>query len=142
VKRSLSSSLAPSLVVAGIAAAQVAPFTIVGDGIPQSLTGKPGDAARGRALLVSREGANCLQCHAVKRDRELAGGGDRGPALDGVASALTAAQLRLSVVDYSQVSRGASMPSYHKATSPGSGPLLTAEQVEDVVAFLLTLKSR
>lgn len=129
------------LAAAGVATAQVAPYKIVGDGIPQSLTGKPGDAARGKALLAKREAANCLQCHTVKRDKELAGG-DRGPALDGVASALTPAQLRLSVVDYSQVGRSGPMPSYHKATKPGSGPLLTAEQVEDVVAFLATLKGK
>ncbi len=78
----------------------------------------------------------------MKRDKELANGGDRGPALDGVASALMAAQLRLSVVDYSQINRAAPMPSYHRATVPGGAPRLTAEQVEDVVAFLLTLESR
>lgn len=134
--------LALLLAVSGTVAAQVAPYKVVGDGIPQSLTGKSGDAARGKALLAKREAANCLQCHSVKRDKDLAAGGDRGPALDGVASALTPAQLRLSVVDYSQVNRGAPMPSYHKAASAGSGPLLTAEQVEDVVAFLATLKSK
>ncbi len=136
--------LALLLAAAGAAVAQVAPFKVVGDGIPQSLTGKPGDAAIGKALLVQREVATCLQCHAVKRDTALAAGGDRGPALDGIGSALTAAQLRLSVVDYSRVSRGGAMPSFHKAESRsgGSGPLLTAEQVEDVVAYLATLKSK
>jgi len=130
--------------VAGAAVAQVAAYKVIGDGIPQSLTGKPGDATRGRALLAKREAANCLQCHAVKRDPALAAGGSRGPALDGVGSALTAAQLRLSVADYSHVSRGSAMPNYHKANSlsGGSGSLLTAEQIEDVVAFLTTLKSK
>jgi sulfur-oxidizing protein SoxX len=129
------------LALAGAAAAQVAPYKVVGDGIPQSLTGKPGDAARGRALLVKREAANCLQCHAVKKDKELASGGDRGPALDGVGAALTAAQLRLSVVDYSRVARGATMPSFHKALgAAGDKPILTAAEIEDVVAYLATLK--
>lgn len=124
-------------------AAQVAPYKIVGDGIPQSLTGKPGDAARGRALLIKREAANCLQCHAVKKDKELAAGGDQGPALDGVASALTPAQLRLSVVDYSRVAGGTAMPSFHKAGgASGDKPVLSAAQIEDVVAFLSTLKSK
>ena len=134
--------LALFIAVAGPAAAQVAPYKVVGDGIPQSLTGKPGSAAAGRALLVKREAANCLQCHSVKRDKDLAAGGDKGPALDGVGSALTAAQLRLSVVDFSRISKDAPMPSFHKAPAGSDKPLLTAEQIEDVVAYLSTLKSK
>lgn len=129
------------LVASSAAMAQVAQYKVVGDGIPQSLTGKPGNAAAGRALLRRKEAANCLQCHAVKRDKELAAGGDKGPALDGVGAALTPAQLRLSVVDYSKVTPGVSMPSFHKAPS-GEKPLLTAEQIEDVVAYLSTLKTK
>jgi len=126
---------------AGAAVAEVAPYKIVGDGIAQSLTGKPGNAASGRALLAKRGAANCLQCHAVKKDKELASGGDKGPALDGVGSALTAAQLRLSVVDTSRVSRGSAMPSFHKSAALGSdSPRLTAAEVEDVVAYLATLR--
>jgi sulfur-oxidizing protein SoxX len=134
--------LAVLVAFAGAAAAQVVQYKVVGDGIPQSLTGKAGDAARGRALLAKREGANCLQCHAVKKDKELAGGGDKGPALDGVASALTPAQLRLSVVDYSRVTGGTAMPSFHKSVGGSGEPKLSAEQIEDVVAYLSTLKAR
>jgi sulfur-oxidizing protein SoxX len=130
------------IAIAGSAAAQVAPYTVVGDGIPQSLTGKPGSAAAGRALLARREAANCLQCHAVKRDKDLAAGGDKGPALDGVGAALTPAQLRLSVVDFSRISAGSAMPSFHKAPAGGDKPLLSAEQIEDIVAYLSTLKSK
>lgn len=131
-------SFALLVAIAGVASAQVAEYRVVGDGIPQSLTGKAGDAAQGRALLLKREAANCLQCHSVRGDKAFADGGSRGPALDGVGAALTAAQLRLSVVDYARVSRGASMPNFHKADKP----LLSAEQVEDVVAYLVTLKSK
>jgi sulfur-oxidizing protein SoxX len=134
--------LALLIAVAGSAAAQVAPYKVVGDGIPQSLTGKPGNAAAGRALLAKREAANCLQCHAVKKDKELSPGGDKGPALDGVAAALTPAQLRLSVVDYSRVTGGTAMPSFHKAPAGGDKPQLSAEQIEDIVAYLATLKSK
>jgi sulfur-oxidizing protein SoxX len=131
------------LVAAASATAQVAPYKVVGDGIPQSLTGKPGDAARGRALLAKRETANCLQCHAVKKDKELAAGGDKGPALDGVGSALTPAQLRLSVVDYSRITRGTAMPSFHKAGGADADkPALSAAEIEDIVAYLSTLKSK
>jgi sulfur-oxidizing protein SoxX len=139
MKRTLC--LALFFAVAGSAAAQVVPYKVVGDGIPQSLTGKPGNAAAGRALLARREAASCLQCHAVKKDKDLAGGGTKGPALDGVGAALTPAQLRLSVVDYSKVTGGTPMPSFHKAGG-GDGPPLSAEQVEDIVAYLSTLKSK
>jgi sulfur-oxidizing protein SoxX len=135
--------LALFIAFAGTASAQVVPYTVVGDGVPQSLTGKPGDAARGRALLVKRGAASCLQCHAVKKDKDLAGGGTRGPALDGVAAALTPAQLRLSVIDISQVTRGSAMPSFHKSGgTDGDKPALSAAEIEDVVAYLSTLKSR
>ncbi len=133
--------LALLVAAAGTAVAQVAPYKVVGDGIPQSLTGKPGNAAAGRALLAKRDAANCLQCHAVKKDKDLATGGDKGPALDGIGAALTPAQLRLSVVDYSKVTGGTPMPNFHKAAG-GDKPILSAEQIEDIVAYLSTLKSK
>ena len=138
----LTLCLALLIAIAGPAAAQVVPYKVVGDGIPQSLTGKPGSAAAGRALLAKRDAANCLQCHAVKKDKELASGGDKGPALDGVAAALTPAQLRLSVVDDSRVTAGTAMPSFHKAPAGSDKPVLSAEQIEDIVAYLSTLKSK
>jgi sulfur-oxidizing protein SoxX len=135
--------LALLLAFAGAAAAQVVQYKVVGDGIPQSLTGKPGNAAAGRALLVKREAANCLQCHAVKKDKELAGGGGKGPALDGVGASLTTAQLRLSVVDNARISAGTAMPSFHKPGSAGDDkPALSAAEIEDVVAYLASLKSK
>lgn len=136
-------TLALLVALAGPAAAQIVEYKVVGDGIPQSLTGKPGQAAQGRALLLKREAANCLQCHAIAKDKDLAGGGSKGPALDGVGSALTPAQLRLSVVDYSRVARGTAMPSFHKSGGgAGGGPVLSAAEIEDVVAYLSTLKSK
>jgi hypothetical protein len=68
-------------------------------------------------------------------------GGKRGPALDGVGAALTPAQLRLSVVDLSRVTRGAAMPSFHKTgIGQSDTPKLSAAEVEDVVAYLASLK--
>jgi sulfur-oxidizing protein SoxX len=119
--------------------AQAVDYKVVGDGIPQSLTGKPGDAARGRALLIKRSPANCLDCHSIK-DQRMQPGGTKGPALDGIGAVLVPAQLRLSVVDLSRVSKGTAMPSFHKTSLGSSTPALTAEQVEDVVAYLSTLK--
>ena len=125
----------------GIALAQVMDYKVEGDGIPQSLTGKPGVAARGKALLAKRDVANCLECHSVK-DKDLAGGGTKGPALDGIGAVLTPAQLRMSVVDISRVNPKAGMPSFHKAEGLGSDgkPRLSAQEIEDVVAYLSTLK--
>jgi sulfur-oxidizing protein SoxX len=126
--------------LAGGANAQVASYQVIGDGIPQSLTGKTGDSVRGRALLVERGVANCLSCHSIK-DKAMQPGGTKGPALDGVGAVLTAAQIRLSVVDMSRIARGTPMPSFHKSGGlTGGGPTLSAEQVEDVVAYLVSLK--
>jgi len=131
------------IAAAGAATAQVAPYKVVGDGIPQSLTGKPGSAANGRALLLKRGAASCLQCHSVKKDKDLAAGGSKGPALDGVGAALTPAQLRLSVVDYSRIAAGTAMPSFHKSGGAAADkPDLSAAEIEDVVAYLSTLKSK
>jgi L-cysteine S-thiosulfotransferase len=132
--------LAVALAFTSGAMSEVANFKVEGDGIPQSLTGKPGDAARGRALLAKRGAANCLTCHSIK-DKDLQPGGTSAPALDGVGAALTVAQLRLSVVDYARITRGTAMPSFHRSGMlGGSGPTLSAAEVEDVVAYLSTLK--
>jgi len=140
-----AAAIALVLTLAVSANAQVANYRVEGDGIPQALTGTPGNAARGRALIAKREAANCLQCHAIK---DLPGGGDRGPALDGVGARLTPAQLRLSVVDYARVMPKVEMPSFHRADARAAAgeaatkPLLTAQEVEDIVAYLATLRYR
>ncbi len=127
-------------VLPALALAQVTDYQVDGDGIPKSLTGKPGVAARGKALLAKRGAANCLECHSIK-DKDLAGGGSKGPALDGIGAVLTPAQLRLSVVDMAKSNPKAGMPSFHKAdVAAKEGPRLTAAEVEDVVAYLSSLK--
>ncbi|MCU0938759.1 MAG: sulfur oxidation c-type cytochrome SoxX [Burkholderiaceae bacterium] len=131
----LSALLAVALVPA--AQAQGLNYEVVGDGIPKPLTSAPGNAARGKALLAKREAANCLKCHQISQ-KELAGGGNKGPSLDGIGANLTPAQIRLSVVDLSRVSKKTDMPSFHK--SGGEAPKLNAQEVEDVVAFLGTLR--
>lgn len=122
------------------AVAQTAEYQVEGDGIPKSLTGKPGVAARGKALLAKRDTANCLECHSIK-DKDLSGGGTKGPALDGIGAVLTPAQLRLSVVDIGRVNPKAGMPSFHKVDSAGkAGGRLAPQEIEDVVAYLSSLK--
>ena len=117
-----------------------------GDGIAAPLDGRVGDAARGRALVVARAAANCVLCHAIP-DPELRFAGDVGPSLAGVGARLTTAQLRLRVVDMQALAPRTPMPSYHRiagladvAPAWRGRPLLTAGEVEDIVAYLSTLR--
>ena len=77
--------------------AQGAPvaYRVVGDAIPASLTGSPGDAARGRVVVTGRE-SNCILCHAFP---DVRAAGDIGPPLAGVGARLNAGQFRLRLVD-------------------------------------------
>lgn len=138
MKRLLSLAIA---LAATAAVAQVADYKVEGDGIPKPLTNTPGNAARGKALVTARGAANCLECHTIKKDK--LNGGTKGPTLDGVGAALTTAQLRLTVVDFARVNPKVTMPSFHKSSSLISGegkPALSAQEVEDIVAYLGTLK--
>lgn len=123
--------------------AQFVPHTIQGDGIPAPLA-RAGDAARGRALVLDREQSACVLCHTVPGAQA---GGDIGPPLAGVGARLSAAQLRLRLVDSTKVNPDTPMPAYHRieglaqvAAAYRGKPILTAEQIEDVVAYLATLK--
>lgn len=120
------------------------PYRVVADGIPEPLAA--GNATRGKALLAARDPANCVLCHAVP-DASIPFAGNVGPPLDGVGARLSAAQLRLRVVDNMRVNSQTIMPSYYKiagleriASAFRGKPILTAQQVEDVVAYLGTLQ--
>ncbi len=125
---------------------RVESYALTGDGIAAPLDGQVGDAARGRALVIARGAANCVLCHAIP-DPELRFAGDVGPPLAGVGARFTAAQLRLRVVDMQAVAPHTPMPSYHRiagladvAPAWRGRPLLTAGEVEDIVAYLSTLR--
>jgi sulfur-oxidizing protein SoxX len=119
---------------------------VVGDGIPEPIAATPGDAARGRSLMLARDPANCLLCHSVP-DAAARFAGDLGPPLAGVGSSLTIPQLRLRVADIIRLNPATIMPSYYRvdglslvaATYRGK-PILTAAEIEDVVAYLATLR--
>lgn len=118
-------------------------YRVQGDSIPDALA-KPGDAARGRQIVTGRNG-NCLLCHSIPETGERRTG-DIAPTLSGVATRLTTGQLRLRVVDPARVNPQAAMPSYYRAHGLDSvaqayrgKTILSAQQVEDVVAYLLTL---
>jgi sulfur-oxidizing protein SoxX len=124
---------------------RLAAYEVVGDSIPASLTATPGDAQRGREVIAGRDG-NCLLCHAIPQTGERFMG-NVGPPLSGVGARLSAGQLRLRVADPVKLNRDVIMPSYYRVygldrvAAPHDGkPILTAQQVEDVVAYLLTLR--
>lgn len=131
----------------GAAGAHAQPLPpVVVDAMPSSLTGVPGDPARGRAVVVNRQLGHCLLCHALPIAEERFQG-DLGPDLAGVADRLSVGQIRLRVVDATRLNPRSVMPPYHRtdgllrvAAEYRGRPVLTAEQVEDVVAFLATLR--
>jgi L-cysteine S-thiosulfotransferase len=121
-------------------------YTIVGDAIPASLTGKPGDATRGRAIVSNRQVGLCLLCHSGPFPEERFQG-NLAPSLQGAGSRSTEGQLRLRIVDASRLNADTIMPPYYKTeglvrvAAPFRGKtVLTAEQIEDVIAYLMTLK--
>ena len=98
--------------LASSASAQSSAPTIVGDGIPQSLTGAPGDAAHGRALVLDRA-TTCILCHSGPFP-ETRFQGDLAPSLAGVGNRWTVSQLRLRLVDASQFNKDTIMPSFYR----------------------------
>lgn len=128
-------------------------FTEYGE-IEQSLSGQPGDPANGRVVMTTRGLGNCVACHAVTDLEDVPFHGEVGPSLDGAGERWSAAQLRGIVANAKMTFEGTIMPSYYKKSGyirPGNAftgkaatpdqldTLLTAQQVEDVVAYLLTL---
>ncbi len=108
--------------------------------MPVSLTGALGDPERGRQLLFNRQKGDCLTCHKLSTVGSVADQGGVGAALDGVAGRLSEAQLRQVVVEPKAYFPDTMMPSYYKADGGGEAPILTAAEVEDLVAYLKTLK--
>jgi L-cysteine S-thiosulfotransferase len=138
-----------ALLAAAAASADESPFrpaVILGDEIPVSLTGSRGDAARGRAIVVSRQTGLCLLCHSGPFPEQRFQG-TIGPDLAGAGSRWTEGQLRLRIVDASRFNADTIMPPYYRVegltrvAAPWRGkPVLSADEIEDVVAFLTTLR--
>ena len=121
-------------------------YVVVGDSIPVSLTGAAGDPARGRAIVLDRRLGACLLCHTGPFTEERFRG-TLAPDLSGAGSRWSAGQLRLRLVDASRLNPSTIMPPYYRVdglarigNSWTGKPMLTAEQIEDVVAFLATLR--
>jgi len=120
------------------------PYAIVGDAIPEPLATR-GDATRGRALVVDRT-STCILCHNGPFPEQKFQG-DLAPSLAGAGSRWSEGQLRLRLVDGSRLNEATIMPSYYRVdglTRVGpnwrSKPILSAEQIEDIVAYLVTLR--
>ena len=120
-------------------------YVVTGDGIAESLTGAPGDAARGRALVLERT-STCILCHSGPFP-EATFQGDLAPSLAGAGSRWSEGQLRLRLVDASRLNPATIMPSYYRIdgllrVGPAwrGKPILSAEQIEDIVAYLASLR--
>jgi sulfur-oxidizing protein SoxX len=132
--------LALAIVVAMTACATPAAYP---DGLEIPLA-PAGDAARGREAFISRDAGHCVLCHSAPG---VEVSGNVGPPLGGVGSRLAEPQLRLRIADISRVNPSAAMPPFHRleglehvAPEYRGKPVLTGQQVEDLVAWLATLK--
>ena len=122
------------------------PFAVVDGAIPAPLTEVPGDAARGRAIVANRQRGLCLLCHAGPFPEERFQG-NLAPDLAGAGSRWSEGQLRLRLVDGRRLNPDTIMPSYYRVdglarVGPAwqGKPVLGAQEIEDVVAFLTALR--
>lgn len=145
------------LAFVGTAVADTAPSDVVWVDdvmVPASLTGGPGNAAEGVAVVSARSQGNCVACHQVSALPNVAFQGNIGPSFDGVGSRWTEAELRGILVDAKHMFPETRMPSFYRVDGfirPGNeytgraadpatfGPLLSAQQIEDTIAYLMTL---
>ena len=121
-------------------------YAVVDDAIPSPLTGAKGDAARGREIILNRRLGLCLLCHSGPFPEERFQG-TIAADLRGTAARLSEGQIRLRIVDASRLNAATIMPAYFRtegltrvAPAFRGKTVLTAEQIEDVVAFLATLR--
>lgn len=138
------------------ALAETAPKDVVfAEGkVEASLTGTPGDPANGIKVMTTNALGNCVACHTIAALPDVQFPGDIAPPLDGVAGRWNEAELRGIVTNAKMTFDGSFMPAFYKTEGfvrPGDGytgkapegdlpPILTAQEIEDVVAYLLTLK--
>ncbi|MCX8134658.1 MAG: sulfur oxidation c-type cytochrome SoxX [Roseococcus sp.] len=124
---------------------QPVPFRVVEDAIPEPLTNQPGDAERGRAVALDRSRGNCITCHEMPVQADFQG--NLGPPLDGLAQRYTVGELRLRVVDSKRINPESNMPSFYRIEGLYNvrrdwvgRTMLTAQEVEDLLAYLMTLR--
>ncbi|MGB7432814.1 MAG: sulfur oxidation c-type cytochrome SoxX [Ahrensia sp.] len=156
MKNSILAAAATLLVVQAAYAEEIKPMNVayVDGAVEQSLSGKPGDAANGRVIIGDKGQGNCVACHQVSAMSDVPFQGEIGPMLDGAGDRWSEAELRGIVANAKVMFEDSMMPSFYKTEGfirPGNaytgkaaddtfGPLLSAQQIEDVVAYLATLK--
>ncbi|PTV97419.1 monoheme cytochrome SoxX (sulfur oxidation) [Rhodobacter aestuarii] len=153
--RQLALAVAVALAAASPAMSETSPNDVQFDGgaVAQSLTGVPGDPTAGVKVMTTRALGNCVACHLVSALPDVPFPGDIGPALDGAASRYSEAQLRGIITNSKHTFEGSFMPAFYKTEGyirPGDAytgkgaaeplpPILSAQQIEDVLAYVMTL---
>ena len=154
---SVITAIAAGCLASAAFAEEVAPTAVsYNEGaVEQSLSGVAGDAANGRIIVGDKKQGNCVACHMVTDLADVPFHGEIGPMLDGAGERWSEAELRGIVANAKIMFEDSMMPSFYKTegfTRPGDaytgkaadpetfGPLLSAQQIEDVVAYLMTLK--
>ncbi|WP_376780403.1 sulfur oxidation c-type cytochrome SoxX [Paracoccus jeotgali] len=151
-----AAALVALAVAPALASDPPAPSDVVFDSgsVASSLTGQPGDVEEGKRIMSTNSLGNCVACHEISAMPEVDFQGNVGPSLDGVADRYDEAHLRGMVINAKQTFEGTVMPAFYKNEGfirPGEGytgkapegplsPILAAQQIEDVLAYLLTLK--
>jgi len=147
IRAAICAAAVVTVVASGAAAEEFVAFKVVDNqSIPQSLTGKPGDPVNGRKVAINRKQGNCLACHKMPIPEQQFHG-EVGPDLASVGNSYSEGELRLRVVNPKIVNPDTFMPAFyrpyglHRVAKNFQGKtILTAQQVEDVVAYLQTLK--
>jgi len=125
------------------------PYEVVGDvSVPKPLTDKPGDPSNGRKIMANRKKGNCLACHKIAQMKEFLFHGEVGPELTDIASAMPADEIRLRLANPKIVNPDTIMPAFYKSKGltrvmdkfKGKS-ILTAQEIEDVIAYMRTLRA-
>jgi sulfur-oxidizing protein SoxX len=156
MKISVTGAALAAIIATGAYAEEILPTNVSYDdgAVEQSLSGTPGDATNGRIIVGDKGQGNCVACHQVSDLADVPFQGEIGPMLDGAGDRWSEAELRGIVANAKIMFEDSMMPSFYKTegfTRPGNaytgkaaddtfGPLLSAQQIEDVVAYLATLK--
>ncbi|MEP5152214.1 sulfur oxidation c-type cytochrome SoxX [Planktotalea sp.] len=156
MKNSFIGAVAGVVIANGLHAEEVLPTNVAySDGaVEQSLSGKAGDVATGRIIVGDKSQGNCVACHVVSDLADVPFQGEIGPMLDGAGDRWSEAELRGIVANAKMMFEGTMMPAFYKTEGfirPGKAytgkaaddtftSILTAQQIEDVVAYLTTLK--
>jgi len=124
-----------------------AEYKVEDEAIKASLTGQAGDAGNGKKVFLNRKKGNCLACHVVASLKDQPFHGQVGPPLDGTASRWSEGELRLRIVNSKLVNEDTIMPAFHRSDGLHrvlkkfkGKPVLSAQEVEDVLAYVMTMK--